>query len=765
MKKLLTAALITSTLLFSSCYNWWEDKPVIDTNTPEITLEGFLYEDVIRTYLVPPSQLIASQGMYSNAVKISWNEVEHASSYRIERAVIIPDSNGVYAEPEETNFEVIEKYYYKTSYEDIILSNPGNNNDEYSYRYYYRVCAENIKLGLESSDFTDFTQDETKGLGWLLPPPTDLQAWKGKSLDEIKLTWNPVKNTKNYILYRGRNENGIGMEQIASIPSSKTTYTNIINDSEKGIEFYYTVVAELASGALSAKSSIALGYSLKPGAPTPPSEITIADGLGVTGKSVEINWSEVPAPATGGNLTYSLYYTTSADSVYTLIRANIPRTTTSYVFDKLKPGLKYYFYVQSIIEETDGSTNKSSFSETGPTLEDGSENENQLVAFILSPPSDIELQDSSDPSKIIIRWTPAIGYDIIQKNGGKFLYTIYYDETSLDSSKDGTFTDTVAENLDSLDEAVLKLGEDGYYQVEVAKHTYYAMTTTKDDLVSAKSSAIAPTPSAPTNVMVTKNSGLDGLEKYTPNTNGVYPVKITWSAPSGENPNGYHIYRATAADGSFKKITDEPITDGSFQFIDANETARAGNYYYYKVVSLNVLGQGKKGNEQSNNSKGYGSITREQWFREYNKTIMSSQAKLTLMHKSGNTDKLGKETINGDISGTLYYDAAVSGVSGVVTMLYTDYADTYIKNDETEGVYFCLNGNTNTKAGMDTNGNMYGTTTATGMYPGKAVYDNLEIKKGAAGGGYYLVTTYTDNNLSNPLLAEAIVDWTVGEGK
>lgn len=56
---------------------------------------------------------------------------------------------------------------------------------------------------------------------------------------------------------------------------------------------------------------------------------------------------------------------------------------------------------------------------------------------------------------------------------------------------------------------------------------------------------------------------------------------------------------------------------------------------------------------------------------------------------------------------------------------------------------------------------MHGTVNCSGMYPGQAVYDNLQIKGGAAGGGYYLVTT---KDLSgSELLSQAKVDWTVGE--
>ena len=55
-----------------------------------------------------------------------------------------------------------------------------------------------------------------------------------------------------------------------------------------------------------------------------------------------------------------------------------------------------------------------------------------------------------------------------------------------------------------------------------------------------------------------------------------------------------------------------------------------------------------------------------------------------------------------------------------------------------------------------------------GMYPGYVIYDNLQIKSGAAAGGYYLVATYgldysSSGSSANPILEEAKVDWLVGE--
>lgn len=122
------------------------------------------------------------------------------------------------------------------------------------------------------------------------------------------------------------------------------------------------------------------------------------------------------------------------------------------------------------------------------------------------------------------------------------------------------------------------------------------------------------------------------------------------------------------------------------------------------------------------------------FINKFNVTAFSSQKKLTLMHKPNNMAKLGKETIDGDLSGTLFYNAAVKGLGGDVQMLYTDYCDF-------EGLI--VNGETNTRAKMDSSGTMYGqviVTDSDGNELGKIDFSKVIIKKAAPAGGSYGVT-------------------------
>ena len=260
----------------------------------------------------------------------------------------------------------------------------------------------------------------------------------------------------------------------------------------------------------------------------------------------------------------------------------------------------------------------------------------------------------------------------------------------------------------------------------------------------------APAPYAVKNAEASKHAYIEG---YTvtgkENSNGVYPLKLTWEEPDGGAEGGYYIYRSTKPASGFKKITDDPIEETSY-IDETNTTAKPGVYYYYKVLSLNSL---KQGANYSDPTIGYGALTHDQYMREYNKTIKKSHTKFTLMHKSS-TNALGSESISGEISGSASYKASMSGLGARIIMYYDNYVDFYINNDESLGYYFVCTGNTNTSASMDASGTMDGTVTCTGMYPGTVNYDNIKIKGGDAGGGAYVITPegFSAGN----------VDWTVG---
>ena len=242
------------------------------------------------------------------------------------------------------------------------------------------------------------------------------------------------------------------------------------------------------------------------------------------------------------------------------------------------------------------------------------------------------------------------------------------------------------------------------------------------------------------------------IQNEAANSNGVYPVRIIWKKPEKDTPAFYHVQRSAKSGAGFSQIntaalpSDGPYSDvyffneaeGVYTYIDRNETASAGIKYYYRVLSLNRQGQG---NFPSEEKTGWGALTHEKFFFEFNKTYASAIYKLTYMHKQGNLNKLGTETKYGTISGQIYYNARISGFQGDITVTTSDYCDFYIENEPAKGPYFILNGDSGSTANMTTNGMMKPVTiTCSGMYPGTVYHGNVVIRGGVVAGGTYGVT-------------------------
>ena len=725
------SALITIIIL-TSCTQMFQPK--LPMNLESSTSLGTLLEKEIEiSQLETPKQVFVSQGQSPNEILISWDAVQGATSYSIERAIVTDSTNT--NTPDESEFEIIKKFVYATSYKDTVLTEQETHfqSEAYTnnYKYYYRIIAQNPRESYDQSLPTEPV------FGTLFNPVLKVNADLGKSTESINIYWDEVNNANSYQIWRGVNSNGTGMEKIATTQpifdevTKKLTYRNKIETSEQGVEFYYKVIAVNSSGTESINSPLAMGFSLMSGAPAAPNNVRITNGRG-TKNSIELSWDPVAAEST---TYYTIYRTSSVDSSLTLL---VPEQKgTSFVDTKnIKPNIYYYYQVQSFIKDSEtGEKLKSPMSDTNESSKTPAE------GFILSPPTDTKVTKIN--GTLYISWIPAIGNEEEQAN---YTYNIYVSA----NEKDGY--ELIDANITSITQL------DGRISLEVSEiANFYKVTTSYNDLESIFSDAVAPSPDAATNILVSKNKNLGS--SYIANTNGVFPVEITWNAPTNTaSLNGYHVYRSTKADSGFRKITESPIEFKSgttnYSFIDQNDTAKTRTYYYYKVLAVNSLEQGT---EYSETEKGYGALTPEQYMREYNKTAINSQTKLTLMHKSSDTDKLGSEKINGSISGTLSYDAAIDGLGARIKMHYENYADYYIiDKDKTSGVYFLLTGDTNTSANMSANGTMDGTVVCSGMYPGKVVYDKIEIKGGGAGGGTYGI-------IREGFSGQVEVDWKVGE--
>lgn len=719
-------AISLSTMALTSCADLFESRISMLTNGNISNLTSLVVPEVTIDQLDAPAQIFVSQAESSTKINISWSKVDGATSYYLERAVsTAKDVNGRFICPEESEFKPMPiKRIYATSYEDTILTNPSYSSEEYSYGYFYRVCAENPRLKYESSEY------KLSEVAYLLAPPSGVKASRGESTTNIKVTWNKVPGAKYYDIYYSESDTGSGAQYITTINANQNWYNDVVANSLKGKDLYYSVYAKTSANT-SVSSALALGYTLQEGAPPQVTGVVVENSRGNTTDKITIKWN----PA--GDFDYAVYRTSSKDASFTLLRKD--GKTNSFTDSKaLKPNIYYYYQIQAFKVEGDTKVK-------GPFSDSGTESKTPAEAFLLVPPSNITvMKNKLDASRCTITFPPVIGSKDYSQDSGltsdynNYTYVIYGCDTA-----DGAFTE-----VGSFDDSTLSKDANGNYSIPITTRNYYKVTTKNGSAESNESEVCAPAPFAASNLECSRAANVGG----DANINGVLPVKITWASPKNDvAEGGYYVYRSTNPDSGFKKITDEALMTTSF--IDNYDAAKAGVYYYYKVLSLNSLGQGSN---YTDAVVGYGALTADQYMREYNKTVMASQKKLKLMHIADDMKKLGKETINGKICGTLSYNAAIDGLGARILMHYTDYAEFYANGDAANGYYFFLNGDTNTSASMDASGNMDGIVTIQGMYPGSISYNNIKIKGGgAAGGSYGIKREGFDGQIE--------VDWKVGE--
>ncbi len=118
------------------------------------------------------------------------------------------------------------------------------------------------------------------------------------------------------------------------------------------------------------------------------------------------------------------------------------------------------------------------------------------------------------------------------------------------------------------------------------------------------------------------------------------------------------------------------------------------------------------------------------------KKLNETQTRLTYLNKKSSLAKVGTETVNGLVSGTVFYDVKIKGAGALVTMRYTNYCDE-------EGWIF--DGEIITNSNMSQNGTFSGTVKmktpeGSGTPDLELCYDNVQLVKGEPGSGYYLVT-------------------------
>ncbi|MBP1595591.1 MAG: exported protein of unknown function [Acidobacteria bacterium] len=262
-----TSAAGVISAVYSDNGSTW--KPSGTPNTGACGLINLLYCISSQQFL-PPTEISASAGAFSDKVRVTWKAVQGAVNYRVYRAASLEGAK-----------IPITPWQSGTACDDTGAP-PGSS-------VYYWVKAALDGYGGQASDFSAAVS------GWrMLPtmnPPAGVSATDGSLCGIVRVSWHAVAGATHYQLYRASAETGtkvvIGPWQAAA------TYDDI---TAAASTYFYWVKAAIdgSGGGASDYSSPDTGFAA--GAPPAPARLTASDGSepGI----VRLTW-DASAGATG----------------------------------------------------------------------------------------------------------------------------------------------------------------------------------------------------------------------------------------------------------------------------------------------------------------------------------------------------------------------------------------------------------------------------------------------------------------------------------
>ncbi|MCG2660368.1 MAG: FG-GAP-like repeat-containing protein [Kiritimatiellae bacterium] len=269
--------------------------------------------------LTTPTGVSASDGTYTDKVRVLWTAVSGATAYEVWRNT--SDTVGSATNLGDTA---------NTSYD-----NTGVSGD---VTYYYWVKAKTLWL---TSAFS------ASDSGWSavsisLPTPTGVSASDGEFADKVQLTWLQLPAVTHYQVWRNTANNVSGSEQLTEIAGSDTVSYEDISASID-VMYYYWIRAKTVTAHgqefLSRFSNSEMGYR----APStsmldPPSGFAASDGT-YTDK-VRVTWNRV----TGAGM-----YEVWRNTINFIGYATTLGTTTNLTYDdtNVTANITYYYWVRA----------------------------------------------------------------------------------------------------------------------------------------------------------------------------------------------------------------------------------------------------------------------------------------------------------------------------------------------------------------------------------------------------------------------------------
>ena len=263
----------------------------------------YAFQIYLHNRLTPPTVSLSNRAS-DGKVKISWNSISYASSYKVLRST---SQNGTYTTLTTTS----STSYYDTS------AVAGNT-------YYYKVQAISGSSSYLNSGYSNIASRTCD-----LAKPTGLKTTRSTSTGRVKISWNAVSGADKYELYCSTN-GGSSWTKLTTVTGTSVNH----GSATVGTTYTYRVRA-IDTGNSSANSAYS---STVTGTAVCAKPVITVSNVASTGK-VKISWGKVT-----GASKYTLYI---YDSNGNLLKST---TTTSTALNHTSAvaGKTYTYKVKAI---------------------------------------------------------------------------------------------------------------------------------------------------------------------------------------------------------------------------------------------------------------------------------------------------------------------------------------------------------------------------------------------------------------------------------
>lgn len=616
--------------------------------------------------------VIGSEGLYTDKVRISWDKMKGADIYIVERynlkSRIKPDRNTL------MNINVGSEYKddWTNIGETIDTAFIDDANLDKTTYYAYRVTAKSL-----SSKKTSKVSNPV--LAAFLTPPNDMEVSKGQFEDKIEVTFTETPGANAYELYVSTDgtfqSNSQPVATIANYSSremAKYEYKLKKEDPNLGKQLYFALKS-VSSGNNPEKTDFSeskTGFTYTPGAPQQPD---VTSNKGEDTKTIRISFKE--SQNSDGETSYVILRSISGGAETEVAKGD------EILFDE---GSGDYYYEDTNVE--------SNFMYTYSVYGTNSYGPGQAMsinAYLFSPVQSVTLtpNKSNENFGYSLNIVPPLGYS--DEITWEYEITNTYNDSTTDST-------TVTHN-----------GELPFYHMEKTEQTTGEIRTVSVKVIRKNTdiktrevkAEVKGVPEVPVSFTGSKNvyDSSVGANKECPGDScdgykygdkkqyctciGVYPIILRWAA--SKDAENYRIEKYSSNDFTPSSLINEIIVNDDVRYND--KRISIGKKYSYRLYAEDALGR-SKGHMEVKDS--YGAITARQFASEFERHIAKpwefqdehpdyrnggSKGRIWSLIRQQGTGSLGSGDATDDfLHGKVSYNASLSGVSGSLKFRYTE---------------------------------------------------------------------------------------------